>query len=86
MTNPVYRDAQWARVRKIVLARDGGQCQIGWRGCLGVANSVDHIVELEDGGARYDVANCQAACVPCNTRKRNLSARRRGGRSGRREW
>jgi hypothetical protein len=43
----------WRAVRKRVLVRDRYQCQIGLPGCKGRANSVDHIVELADGGAPF---------------------------------
>jgi 5-methylcytosine-specific restriction endonuclease McrA len=32
-----------------------------------------HVVELEDGGARFDPDNVQAACRSCNTAKRNTA-------------
>ncbi|MFO0449937.1 MAG: HNH endonuclease [Pseudomonadota bacterium] len=31
--------------------------------------TVDHIVELKDGGAMYDQANLQPICSPCHTKK-----------------
>jgi 5-methylcytosine-specific restriction protein A len=83
----VYDTPEWRRVRKAALARDRELCQIRWRGCLGKANTVDHIVELEDGGAPFLLENLQACCRPCNTAKRNahLAARARRVRQMR-EW
>jgi 5-methylcytosine-specific restriction protein A len=85
--NRVYDDPRWRKIRLLALRRDGEVCQIRWRGCLGKANTVDHIVELEDGGAPYDLSNLQACCRPCNTAKRNahLAARARRVRQMR-EW
>jgi 5-methylcytosine-specific restriction endonuclease McrA len=76
----VYDSPVWRAVRKEVLARDGHVCQIRLPGCKVRANSVDHIVRPEDGGARYDPANLRAACISCNSAKRNssLAARARG--------
>lgn len=62
-------DAEWQRVRKLVLDRDGHECQLRLRVCTKVATTVDHIVPLSAGGARLDMANLQAACRPCNTAK-----------------
>jgi 5-methylcytosine-specific restriction endonuclease McrA len=49
-------------------------------GCTTVATTVDHRIEIEDGGALYDPANPQGACTSCNSAKRNssLAARARG--------
>ena len=42
------------------------------------ANVVDHIVEIEDGGALLDPENLQALCYACHNRK---TARERAGRA-----
>jgi 5-methylcytosine-specific restriction endonuclease McrA len=39
----------------------------------------DHIVEITDGGARFDVANGQTLCLACHNRK---TARQKASRSG----
>ncbi len=49
-----------------VIARDGGRCRVcNRRGRL----FADHIVEIEDGGARLDLANGQALCGSHHTAK-----------------
>jgi 5-methylcytosine-specific restriction endonuclease McrA len=53
-------------VRKRVLFRDRGLCQIGGPLCTVTATEVDHIVPLADGGAAHDETNLRAACKPCN--------------------
>lgn len=70
--NPIYRTRAWQATRRATLLRDAYVCQIGLPGCKGRADSADHIVELEVGGAPFDLANTQAACRPCNTAKRNM--------------
>lgn len=80
-TNPVYRSWLWPRLRAEVLFRDGNRCQIRLEGCEDVATQADHIVELEDGGAPFDLANLQAACRHCNVVKGH---HRRGERQN--EW
>lgn len=65
-------DHDWRRVRLLVLERDGYRCKVQLPGCRGDADAVDHIVPLEEGGARLDPSNLRACCGPCN------NARRRG--------
>jgi 5-methylcytosine-specific restriction endonuclease McrA len=73
---------------RAALARDGFVCQIRLAACRGRADSVDHIVELEDGGSPYSLSNLQAACRSCNASKRNrsLSQRAKRARVRRRKW
>jgi len=73
MTKPEYSGREWQRVRKIVLARDRHECQIRGPHCRIVADAVDHVIEMSRGGARLDLSNLQAACVSCNTWKRNVN-------------
>lgn len=35
------------------------------------AGCVDHIIPVSRGGDRYDPANLQSLCIPCNTAKGN---------------
>lgn len=55
----------WKRTRRTVLERDGGECQIGGRGCRYEATEVDHIVPVNLGGDS-SLGNLRAACRPCN--------------------
>lgn len=81
MAKQPYASARWRDVRRHVLRRDGGICQLRYRGCLGVATAVDHITAIADlqpgDPALLDPANLQAACGPCNSRKRHADARLR---------
>ena len=75
MTKPHY-SGPWATVRKKVLQRDRGICQIQAPGCLIRANQVDHILPVSKGGAWYDTANLRAACGRCNNgRNRNQNTK-----------
>jgi 5-methylcytosine-specific restriction endonuclease McrA len=68
----LYGTARWKRVRRLVLARAGGRCEMT-PGCERPASTVDHIVpalELAMTGRLadfYDPALLQAACTTCNT-------------------
>ena len=57
---------QWRTLRLRILARDGYRCQINAKGCTTVADQVDHIVRLSEGGAKFDPRNLRAACTHCN--------------------
>ena len=61
------RRAEWSRIRRHVLARDGYACvQCGRRG---VRLEMDHIVPLKDGGTD-ELSNLQSLCkAPCHAAK-----------------
>jgi 5-methylcytosine-specific restriction endonuclease McrA len=58
------RTAEWARIKKFILERDGGICY----GCGGDADTVDHIQPISKGGTS-DLGNLGAMCRSCNSRK-----------------
>ena len=62
-----YQSTEFADWRKSVKGRDGWRCvKCGSRGPRLTA---DHIIEIEDGGARLDVANGQTLCPTCSNKK-----------------
>lgn len=65
----------WAWTRYYALIRDGGRCQAD--GCTNGADEVDHIVEIQDGGAEFDLSNVRSLCHECHVTK--TVARRRYG-------
>ena len=75
-----YRDWRWA-----VIARSGGRCQDPQ--CADPMRETrlyaDHVVELRDGGAPFDISNGMARCGSCHTRKTLEERARRMGRRGR---
>lgn len=80
----VTRTAKWKRVRKKVLARDDGLCQIRGPNCTEKAAEVHHVVGVAEGGAEYDEDNLASVCSPCHwmlsgqeARARRLTTRRR---------
>ena len=78
----VYHDRRWPAVRRAVFARDGRRCRIGLDGCTGWADTIDHVIELEDGGAPFDLANLQPACRHCNSVKALEASRARSKSDG----
>lgn len=57
--------ANWSKLRLRILKRDGKQCQIRGRRCLGKATDVDHVSDPLD----HSDANLQSACGPCHRHK-----------------
>jgi 5-methylcytosine-specific restriction endonuclease McrA len=62
------KSRQWWQLRRMILVRDHYLCQLQLEGCLGRADSVDHIMPRERGGASVP-ENLQAACMRCNRAK-----------------
>lgn len=65
----------WRKTRLVVLQRDNWQCMVKGPRCTGVADTVDHVVALVDGGSMYDLNNLRAACARCNYGKGSAQAR-----------
>ncbi len=76
----IYGSSEHQEWSRAVIARAGGMCQGKGCGRTGVRLFADHIVELRDGGSPTDVANGQALCGSCHTRKTAAAraARQRG--------
>jgi 5-methylcytosine-specific restriction endonuclease McrA len=64
--DPRYTGMPWRTLRRIILERDRGVCQVRGPGCEGEAKAVDHIVPTCEGGDFYDPANLRASCRKCN--------------------
>lgn len=65
--DPHYLSAEHQAWRSAVIKRAGGQCKkCGRSGCRLFA---DHIIELRDGGAPFDVTNGEALCGSCHSTK-----------------
>jgi hypothetical protein len=62
-TNPAYADPAYKAARRRLL-KPGAVCY--W--CGGVADTVDHLVELDRGGD-HGRENTVAACISCNSRR-----------------
>jgi 5-methylcytosine-specific restriction endonuclease McrA len=64
-----YNSAYYQRVRKEVLDRDYWTCHY----CGQEANTVDHLIPISKGGTD-EATNMVAACVKCNSGKRDRMA------------
>ncbi len=72
---PIYQSAEFRAWRQAVIDRAGGRCEamIGDKRCWKAAPRnrmfADHIVELREGGAPFDVENGQCLCGAHHTAK-----------------
>lgn len=63
-----------------VVARAHGMCQGNGCGRTNVRLFADHIIELKDGGAPFDLRNGQALCGSCHSTKTAKAKREREAR------
>lgn len=80
-------DYAWQQLRKRILSRDGGLCQIKGPGCEYVAREVDHIIGKAKASsmgwtrAQTDAeTNLQSACKPCHSAKSEAESAAARGR------
>lgn len=57
--------AGWDRVKRAVIDRDGGVCQLRLAGCTAIATTANHIVPRSKGGPTT-AENLEASCAHCN--------------------
>ena len=72
-----YSGIRWQRLRAQAIAKYGQRCAVPR--CINNQKRLyaDHIIEVQDGGAFWDLANIQILCKPHHDEK---SARVRAGR------
>ena len=75
---PFYSTPEWIALRDRVRAEAKGRCEKP--GCNRPGHIVDHIVEIRDGGAPLDRANCWLLCQPHHVEKTNTERARRAAR------
>lgn len=75
-----YKSWRWQTVRAAILERDGYRCRVNDSKCTLDATAVDHVVPIDDGGARLDPENLRASCGNCNRRRAAIQKDRDGWR------
>jgi 5-methylcytosine-specific restriction protein A len=65
----LYHTTRWAKLRRFHLSQYPLCVMCSTRGFVAVANVVDHIIPIVDGGAMFDPKNLQSLCRPCHTEK-----------------
>lgn len=86
-TDPFYGSPEWKDFIRGVIKQRGRRCEgrlpngmeCGRTGCRIFG---DHIVELQDGGARLDERNIQLLCGSCHTIKTNKERDKRRALGG----
>lgn len=69
-----YHSREWKRVRGLQLSKHP-LCIM----CSHPASIVDHIVEIQDGGAKLSLTNLQSLCTSCHNTKTQEQKQHRGG-------
>ena len=72
-----YNSAAWRKVSKMMFTRQPLCVICRSKGITRDSKHIDHIVELNDGGAPLSFSNLQALCIPCHNTKTNLTAKGR---------
>lgn len=67
----VYKSSEWARFRALIIVERGERCEDKdhHSGTRIARLDLDHIVELQDGGAAFNPANVLLRCRACHGRK-----------------
>jgi len=79
----LYSTPQYRVWRDQVISRADGVCEAMGCGRREPRMFADHIVEVKDGGARFDPANGQCLCGKHHTLKTNAERAKRWARRGR---
>lgn len=77
-----YSSSNWLQLRNRVRFEAAGRCQAPGCGRAERRMFVDHIVELQDGGAPLARSNLWLLCGSCHTRKTVAERSRRTARIG----
>jgi 5-methylcytosine-specific restriction protein A len=72
---PFYSTPEWIALRNQVRAEARGMCQR--QDCKRKGYTVDHIVEIRDGGAPLDRSNVELLCQPHHVTKSNAERAKR---------
>ena len=77
-STPRLRGERWMHIREAWLRAHPMCAECERRGEAKLAQQVDHVVPLADGG-RDDGSNYQSLCVPCHAAKSASEAKARAG-------
>lgn len=75
VADPFYSSPEWIALRNMVRREARGMCQVP--GCNRPGHTVDHRVEIRDGGAPLDRRNVWLLCQPHHVDKTNRERARR---------
>jgi hypothetical protein len=69
VADPFYATPEYREWREAVIGRALGVCETPGCGRRERRMFADHVAEVRDGGAKYDVGNGACLCGSCHTRK-----------------
>lgn len=79
--NNIYRTPKWRRVSKAKRKLNPLCEHCLAMGISRMAQLVDHIIEIEDGGPMWQLENLQSLCNGCHNRKTGQEKRKRSKKS-----
>jgi 5-methylcytosine-specific restriction endonuclease McrA len=65
----IYSSRQWRKLRHLVLSKQPLCVMCRKKGRYTTANTVDHILPINKGGAVWNPDNLQSLCSSCHNRK-----------------
>jgi 5-methylcytosine-specific restriction endonuclease McrA len=76
-----YSSVAWRRLRRAIILRDGGLCQVRGPRCTRIATSAHHKrPSSQHPELFWDPTNLEAACTPCNHHGANVKVENRVNR------
>jgi 5-methylcytosine-specific restriction endonuclease McrA len=76
-----YSTTAWQKLRRLVIARAGGRCEVEGPRCLGIATTAHHkLPSSQYPELFWDPSNLEASCTPCNHHGANVKAENRVNR------
>jgi 5-methylcytosine-specific restriction endonuclease McrA len=76
-----YSTAAWRRLRRFVIVRAGGICQVHGPRCTGIATTAHHKLPTSQYPELFfDPSNVEASCTPCNRHGAVTQAENRANR------
>lgn len=76
----IYHNSKWRKLRAIKAAQNPCCEDCLEIGIVRPVQIVDHVIEIEDGGEKYDIDNTRSLCRPCHKRKTDTEAKKRARR------
>ena len=67
--NYIYKSRQWRKLRQIVLHKHPICVMCEQKNRYTTANTIDHILPINKGGAVWSINNLQALCSSCHNKK-----------------
>lgn len=77
----IYTSTRWVKLRKQFIRHNPICAHCEAQGIITPAYTVDHIIEIKDGGEIWDIDNLQSLCNPCHNTKTGDEKKKRTRRN-----